>query len=69
MARKKEVFVLTHTEIYALAIRSIDADIAEWRKRCEGLPEEHFNDCVSHLMEKREALKQLYKLECGNDYD
>lgn len=69
MPKKKEAFILTHTEIYARAIRTVESDIAVWQERCNGLPQEHFEQCTAHLRQKLDALKQLYKLECGNDYD
>ena len=69
MARKNATPVLTHTEILCLAIRAIDADIGRWRERCEGLPEDVFERSVADLLAKRSALKDLYHVETGTEYD
>lgn len=69
MARKNAPPVITHVEILCLAIRAIDAEIGVWRKRCEGLPDDAFDRSVAHLLEKRDALKSMYRMETGTDYD
>ena len=73
MAKKKAEPIISFTEILCLAIRSIDAEIGEWRKRFEGLPaeviEERLVICTSNLNEKRDALKTMYRIEAGTDYE
>lgn len=69
MARKNATPVITHVEILCLAIRAIDAEIGVRRMRCEGLPGDTFDRSVAHLLEKRDALKSMYRMETGTDYD
>lgn len=75
MARKKNEPHITHTEIYALAIRAIDAEIATWREslgRVTSGPdaiETSLRNICAPQFEKRELLCQLYKISCGADYD
>ena len=69
MARKKADPIIIHVEILCLPIRAIDDDIYAWRKRCEGLPEEQFEKCTQSLVVKRDALKEMYRIECGMDYE
>lgn len=70
---KKATPVITYTEILCLAIRSIDAEIGNWRKRLEGLPDEIIRErlaaCTDNLNEKRDALKTMYRIETGTDYE
>lgn len=69
MARKEAPRpIITHTEILARAIRSIDQDITDWRGRCEGLPEQYFKDATRELNAQREALCSMYRIETGTDY-
>jgi len=73
MARKDAKPIITHAEIYSRAIRSIDAEIAEWKGRCEGIPaeqaEEMLTRATAHLTSKREALEAMYRIETGTDHD
>lgn len=73
MAKKKAEPIITHTEILARAIRSIDADINVWRERFVGLPEEIVKEklavCTDELVTKRDALKTLYHMETGVEYE
>lgn len=72
MARKQPEPVITHVGIYSRAIRSIQDEIKTWEDRCEGLPQEQKDDLVSrstaHLRPKLEALKEMYRFECGDEY-
>lgn len=69
---KKTTPIITHTEILALAIRSIEGDIEERQTLCEGLPEdiraEMFNKSTVELREKLDALKTLYRIETGAEF-
>ena len=72
MARKNTEPVITHTEIYSLAIRSLQGDIDVWKKRCDKLPEpeatQTFEAATSALTVKLNALKELYRIEAGSEY-
>lgn len=72
MAKKTTKPIITHTEILALAIRSIEGDIEERLALCEGLPEdiqaEMLNKSTVELRAKMEALKTLYSIETGADF-
>ena len=63
--------IITHTEILARAIRTIEDDIAEWRCKCEAFPQEQRATMLAastkELTEKLEALKTLYRFETGTD--
>ena len=69
---KKVTPIITHTEIIALAIRSIEADIEEWHIKCECFPEDQveamFTKATAELREKLDALKTLYRIETGTDF-
>lgn len=75
MAKKtpKTTPIITHTEILSRAIRSIEADIDEWRRQCESLPQPHkdgaFEISTKELRAKLDTLKTLYSIETGADYD
>lgn len=70
---KKTNPIITHTEIINRAIQSIEAEIDEWRGRCKGLPKEqadtYFDATTKELREKLDALKTLYRIETGSDFD
>ena len=70
---KKVTPIITHTEILSRAIRSIEADIADWHKKCEGIPQEQkdamFEMSTKELREKLDVLKGLYCIETGTNID
>ena len=70
---KKTTPTITHTEILARAIRSINAEIDEWRDCCKGLPKEqadsYLDATTRELRAKLETLKTLYRIETGADYE
>ena len=70
---KKTTPIITHTEIYVRAIRTIEAEIDEWRRRCAGFPQEErdkmFNAATETLMRKLDALLEMYRIETGADYE
>jgi hypothetical protein len=72
MAKRKSEPVITHTEIYSRAISTILSEIKSWEDRCEGFPQEQKEDMVSrataHLLPKLDALKEMYRFECGDEY-
>ena len=63
--------IITHTEILARAMRTIEAEIEEWRGKCESFPieqkEKMFAAATKELTEKLETLQTLYRIETGND--
>lgn len=67
---KKQTPVITHTEILSRAIRSIEQEVYGWRSSCEKLPngEKFFKEATGDLSAKLTALKDLYRIETGNDY-
>lgn len=62
--------IITYTEILARALRTIEADIEEWNRKCEAFPQEQrdtmFAAATKELTEKQETLKTLYRIETGN---
>ena len=69
---KKPTPIITHTEIYARAIRTIEAELDEWRRRCAGFPQEErvqlYTASTEELHGKLEALQELYRIETGAEY-
>ena len=70
---KKTTPIITHTEIYARAIRTIEAEIDECRRRCAGFPQEErdalYKASTEELRIKLAALKEMYGIEAGVEYD
>lgn len=68
---KKTAPVITHTEILCLALRCLEHDIDQMRKRCEGVPgaEAALQLCIEEKAPKMDALRTLYRIETGTDYD
>ena len=65
--------VITNTEILARAIRCVDDDLQKLEMIGLQIPEkdraEWLDPQLAPLKEKREALKMLYRIETGVDYD
>ena len=72
MARKVTP-IITHTEIIARAANSIERELKELRERCNMLPKEqadaYFVMSAKELVEKLDALKTMYRIETGTDFD
>ena len=70
---KKSTPIITHTEIINRAINSVKAEIADWHNKCESLPQPIRDEMIAQsttlLQEKLEALKEMYRIETGTDYD
>ena len=71
---KKATPVITQTEILSRAIASIKAEIEEWQEyakrfRDERLAESYVEDGTKELRTKLDALKILYRMETGADYE
>ena len=64
--------IITQTEILNRAIRSIEAEIDDWRKKCEILPEDQkdvmFTASTNELSMKLTALRTMYLFETGTEY-
>ena len=73
MAKKQMEPIITHVEIYTRAIRNILDEIKTWEDRCEGLPQGQREEMVSRatapLHSKLEALKEMYRIESGDEYN
>lgn len=70
---KKTTPIITHTEILARAIRSIEEEIDSMKKRCEGRMEEALvkeicDGYTAERLPKLEALKEMYRFETGKEY-
>lgn len=72
MARRQTDPIINHTEIYSRAIRNILDEIKSWEDRCKNLPKEERDSIISEfsapLTPKLDALKELYRIESGNEY-
>lgn len=62
---------ITYTEILSRAISSVEADIEDWRLKCERLPTEQkekmFTTVTEELQRKLGALRVLYLIETGKE--
>lgn len=63
---KKNVPIITHTEILARAMKTIETEIEEIQKQAQKVPA--MADLAVPLKEKLEVLKQMYRIETGNEY-
>lgn len=77
MANKNEP-VLTHTEILCFAIRHLEEEIADIERRGENIAEQTGNiemargiadALIAPIIPKLDALKQMYRIETGTDYE
>ena len=70
--KTKATPIITNTEILSRAIRSIDEEISECRRRCDDLPqdmrEQMFNASTKELAMKLTALRTMYLFETGTEY-
>ena len=70
---KKTTPIITHTEIINRAIRNIEDEIEDWRHKCEWLPQElreqMFCNSTKDLAAKLTALKSLYLIETGAEWE
>lgn len=68
---KKAIPVITNTEILCYAIRFLQKEVDDMVAYCDGIPEkeEFLNFFVDQRRPKLEALKMLYRIETGTDYE
>lgn len=74
MPRKKATGpIITYTEILHRAISHIETEIETMQKRCEGRTDEPMvksllDDYIGERSPKLAALKDMYRIETGNEY-
>ena len=77
MAKKTEP-ILTHTEILCFAIRHLENEIEDIKHKGENIAKRTGNKemadgitnaLIEPLTPKLEALKEMYRIETGTDYD
>ena len=67
---KKAVPIITHVEILCRAIRSIEDEIRKQEETLGGIPECK-NMLAAYIAEREEklgVLKEMYRIETGNNY-
>lgn len=67
---KKATPIITHTKILCLAIRCIEKEIDDMKKRCEGMTgvEKLLQDFIDQRTPELAALKEMYRFETGVEY-
>lgn len=64
--------IITHTEIIARAIRSIEEEIRDWHSKCANLPQEQRDAMIAasteDLCKKLDWLRLAYYTETGREY-
>ena len=68
---KKNTPIITYTEILCNAIRNIENEIRNQQNYMGGIPEceAMLQAFVNERTPKLEALKEMYRIETGADYD
>lgn len=64
--------MITQTEIICLAIRALNTEIEEWRRKCANGGEEGqriFEDMTADAQTKCKLLKELYFIQTGSVYN
>lgn len=61
--------IITHTEILARAIRTLDDEITEWENKSDYFPQELIAKATEEPRAKMEALKTLYRIETGAEWE
>lgn len=71
MARKNPTPIITQTEILCYAIRYLQATINDKMAYLDGIPgsEAFLEAFLAQHTPKLEALKELYRIETGTDYE
>lgn len=67
----KNTPIITHTEILCRAIRNIESEIRNQEEYMGGITEceAMLSAYISERTPKLEALKEMYRIETGTDYD
>lgn len=65
--KKNEAPLITYTEILSRAARTLEAEISEWERRCEGIPggEDMLERSTADLKEKLKSIRVMYRIETG----
>lgn len=68
---KKNSPIITHVEILCNAIRNIEREIRDQKAFMDGIPqcEAMLASYIAERTPKLEALKEMYRIETGTDYD
>ena len=63
--------IITHVEILCRAIRNIEDEIKAQKSVMDGIPEceAMLNAYINERNSKLEALKEMYRIETGTNYD
>ena len=61
--------IITHTEILARAIRTLEDEIAEWNNKSDNFPQELIAKATEEPRAKLDALKTLYRIETGAEWE
>lgn len=74
MAKKRSNPVITHTEILCLAIAQLQNQVQVYTEKARQLPEGHPNielmeEMAAPLKSKMDAIKTLYMMETGVEYN
>lgn len=66
---KKTTPIITYTEILARAIRTFEDEIAEWNNKSDSFPQELIAKATEVPRAKLDALKTLYRIETGAEWE
>jgi hypothetical protein len=68
---KKRASVITHTEIISRAADSVLHEIHQWEEQAAAMPamSDQIKVIVDPLVKKFEALKEMYRIETGEEYE
>lgn len=66
MPKKNPTPIITHVEILARAIKSLDTEIAEWEAMAAS--NKALLDLTATLRSKRDAVAAIYAIETGCEY-
>ena len=66
---KKTTPIITYTEILARAIRTFEDEIAEWNNKSDCFPQELIAKATEEPRAKLEALKTMYLIETGAEWE
>ena len=67
--KKNEMPIITYTEILSRAARTLEVEISEWERRCEGLPsgEDMLERSTADRKEKLKSIRLMYRIETGTE--
>ena len=67
---KKNTPIITHTQTLCYAIKHLENEIDNMKKRCEGKPggEEFIKMHLEQFGPQLDAIKEMYRIETGVEY-